>query len=78
MNPRPQFDVQLRFIVIIIHNILIIPICITKYKHELEENSLNIANEKKMSKSLESFLSNCFIMGLLFITIFVLNAYGRY
>ena len=78
MDPRPQFDIQLRFIVIIIHNVLIIPICITKYWHEIEEsNDLKIANEKKISKSLESFLSNCFIMGLLFISIFVLNAYGR-
>ena len=79
LNPRPQFDIQLRFIVILIHNILTIPICIKKYQHEVNENSAIKTDPEQatMSKSLESFLSNCFIMGLLFISIFVLNAYGR-
>ena len=31
---RPQFDIQIRFIVILIHNILIISICIKRHQHE--------------------------------------------
>ena len=82
LDPRPQYDIMIRFILILIHNILIVPICIKRYRHEMDEN--NARNKyiqdqpaSNMSKSLESFFSNCLIMGILFISIFILNEYGR-
>ena len=82
LDPRPQYDILLRFILILIHNILIVPICIKRYRHEMDENNarnkyIQDQGASNMSKSLESFFSNCLIMGILFISIFILNEYGR-
>ena len=78
LNPRPQYDIMIRFILILIHNILIVPICIKRYRHEMDENNarnryIQDQAASNMSKSLESFISNCLIMGILFISIFILN-----
>ena len=83
LDPRPQYDIMIRFVLILIHNILIVPICIKRYRHEMDESNartkLVVENTTmNISKSLESFFSNCFIMGIFFIGIFVLNEYGRW
>ena len=101
LEPRIQYDIQLRLFIIILHNIMAVFICLKRYNHEVKDNMMRFTSGKKkfrqirilreinfgeilgeeesivVPKSLESFLSNCVIMGIMFVGIFTFGAYRR-
>ena len=67
---------------ILVHNVLVVLICIKRYSHEINENFMRFTDESERNcvvvpKSLESFLSNCLVMGVCFISFFTFEGYRR-